>query len=78
MTHLRLGGADVGLVGFLLAHSNLDGAGLAAVVHRGARTVGVDVKALTRLELGFFEGLLDGQTLCSAIGTRSRAMVGVA
>ena len=78
VTHLRLGGADVGLVGFFLTHGNLDGAGLAAVVHGRTCAVGVDVEAFTGLEVGFVQCLLDGERLGGAIGTRCRAVVSIA
>ena len=47
-------------VSFFLTHGNLDGFGLAAVVHGRTRAVCVDIDAFTRLELGLLEGLLDG------------------
>ena len=77
VTHFRFGGADVCLVSFI-AHSNLDGAGFTAVVHRGACTVCVDINALACLKLSFIQSLLNCQTLSRAVGTGSRAVVSIA
>ena len=78
MTHLRLGGANECLMCFFLTHRNFDGFGLAAVVHGRTRAVGIDVNRLARLELGLIQSLLDGQGLCSTVGTRGSAMIGIA
>ena len=78
VTHLRFGGADMGTTGFFLTHRNLDGLGLAAIVHRGTGAVCVDIKVFTRLVASLFECLLDSKALGGAVGTWSRTVVSVA